>query len=140
MPFDNQIATVSLTGAQVLEVLENGVGPSTCVQVSGLSFSFDPGRPRGERVLGVTLPGGAPLDPGKTYFVAANDFMAQGGDGYRVFAQGKDLRNSGILVRNAMEKDLERLTAAKQKLAPPPGGRIVNRGAPQAAAASSGTH
>ncbi len=137
MPFDNQIATVHLTGAQVHEVLENGVGPNTCVQVSGLSFSFDPNRPRGERVLDVTLPGGGRLVPGKTYFVATNDFMAQGGDGFRVFAEGKDLKNSGILVREVMEKDVERLTAAKKRLEPPAGGRIVNRGNTTSAARSA---
>lgn len=127
MPFDNQIVTVRLTGDQVRELLENGVGPSTCVQVSGISFAFDPSRPRGQRVADVTLPGGRPLEPGRLYVVAVNDFMAQGGDGYRMLAEGKDLKDTGILVRNALERDVEKRTAAKKKLDAPAPGRIVNR-------------
>ncbi len=129
MPFDNRIATVQLTGAQVKAVLENGVSPTTCIQVSGLTFTFDPAKVRGERVSAVKTAAGVPLDPAATYAVAANDFMAQGGDGFSMFAEGKDLTVTGILVREAMEKDLEKRTARGERLDATGGRRIKNLGA-----------
>ena len=128
MPFDNRIATVRLTGEQVKEVLETGVSPTTCIQVSGITFAFDPAMPRGERVRDLKTAAGEPLDPARTYVVAANDFMAQGGDGFSTFARGKDLTVTGILVREAMEKDLERKTARGETLARQSGHRITNLG------------
>jgi len=52
--------------------------------------------------------------------------MAQGGDGFVTFARGQGLTDSGILVREALQRSLERLTAAGKPLAPAPPGRIVN--------------
>jgi 2',3'-cyclic-nucleotide 2'-phosphodiesterase/3'-nucleotidase len=128
MPFDNRIATVELTGAQVREVLENGVSPSTCIQVSGIKLAFDPARPRGKRILEARTSDGALLDAARTYKVAANDFMAQGGDGFTTFAQGKDLTVTGLLVREVMEKDVAARSARGEKLAPAKERRIDNRG------------
>jgi 2',3'-cyclic-nucleotide 2'-phosphodiesterase/3'-nucleotidase len=128
IPFDNRVVTLKLTGSQVLELLEAGVSPTTCLQVSGLSFAFDPARPRGERVADVRLADGSRLDPGRTYTVATNDFMAQGGDGFSVLPQGKDLVITDLLVRDVLEKDLEARTARGEKLSPGPGKRIENRG------------
>ena len=62
-------------------------------QVSGLAFSFDARRPAGARVARVTA-GGAPLEDGKTYTLATNDFLARGGDDYRVFRDGELLVDS----------------------------------------------
>jgi len=129
MPFDNRIVRVRLTGAQVKEALENGVSPSTCIQVSGVSFAFDPAKPRGERVRDLKTAAGLPVDPAATYLVATNDFMAQGGDGFSVFTRGTDLTDTGILVREAMEKDLERRKTRGETLSPATTRRIVNLGA-----------
>jgi 2',3'-cyclic-nucleotide 2'-phosphodiesterase/3'-nucleotidase len=126
MPFDNQIATVTLTGAQVLDLVEHGVSPGGCVQLSGMSIVYDPDRPRGERVLEIKLPGGKRLDPGAKYKVATNDFMAQGGDGFDMIAKGDGLTLPGLLVRDVLISDVERRTKAGQTLSAPTPGRIVN--------------
>ena len=128
MPFDNRVATVTLTGDQVIELLESGVSPSTCIQVSGLSFTFDPERPRGERVSDVRLAGGAPFDRSRSYTVATNDFMATGGDGFTVFKEAKDLVVTGVLMRDVLEEDIEKRTKRGEKLAPVATRRIENRG------------
>ena len=62
-------------------------------QVSGLAFTFDARRPPDERVTSVTV-GGAPLEDGKTYTLATNSFLANGGDDYRVFRAGEMLVDS----------------------------------------------
>ena len=104
LPFGNRTVVLRLTGAQVRRALENGVSraehPSgRFPQVSGLAFSFNPRRPVGARVTGITV-GGAPLDDGRTYTVATNDFLARGGDGYTVFRSAEMLIDptSGALM------------------------------------------
>ncbi len=66
-------------------------------QVSGIRFSFDPSQPPGRRIVPgsahTTGPLGAhgaprPLDPQRSYRVATKEYLAQGKDGYDVFAVG----------------------------------------------------
>jgi 2',3'-cyclic-nucleotide 2'-phosphodiesterase/3'-nucleotidase len=140
MPFDNRIATVHLTGAQVLDAVETGVKGDACVQIAGLRYTFDRSRPRGERVLKIETAAGAPIDPKATYLVATNDFMAQGGDGFDVFAKGPDLKVTEDLVRDAMVADCEARAKKGEKLSIALDGRIqdMSQGAnaEKAAAAS----
>jgi 5'-nucleotidase len=53
-------------------------------QVAGLSFSVDPSAEVGSRVSKV-LVGGSPIDQGKTYKVVSNNYVRNGGDGYKMF-------------------------------------------------------
>ena len=97
LPFGNKTVMLELTGAQVEEALENGVseiekGAGRFPQVSGLTFTVDKAKPAGDRVSDVAA-NGAPLDPAKAYKVATNDYMAGGGDGYKVFKGTKMLVN-----------------------------------------------
>jgi 5'-nucleotidase / UDP-sugar diphosphatase len=97
LPFDNYIVAVRLTGKQIREALEHGVarveeGAGAFPQVSGISFTYNPGAPAGSRVRDVLI-GGKPLDPDREYAVASNDFIAAGGDGYAAF--GDAIRSSG---------------------------------------------
>ena len=85
LPFGNFVVVKKLTGAQVLQVLEESVAayPEPAggfMQVSGLAFWFDPSMPAGSRVVEVTV-NGEPLDEERVYTVATNDFLADGGDG-----------------------------------------------------------
>lgn len=103
LPFGDRTVKLRLTGAGIRRALENGVGPvegggGRFPQVSGLAFSFDVRRPPGTRVTAVTV-GGAALDAGRTYTVATNDFLADGGDGYAAFRSGEvliDARSGGL--------------------------------------------
>jgi 5'-nucleotidase / UDP-sugar diphosphatase len=96
LPFGNQIATLGLTGADVIAALENGVSqyavvspPGRFAQVAGMRYSFDPTRPVGERILSADIKNAdgtfTPIDPAAIYTIATNDFMRRGGDGYTVF-------------------------------------------------------
>ena len=59
----------------------------------GFAVSFDARRPPGARLTSVTV-GDAPLEDGRTYTLATNDFLARGGDDYRVFKAGEVLVDS----------------------------------------------
>lgn len=94
LPFQNTVATFQLKGEDIRAALENGVsqiddGAGRFMQVSGLKYSFDRSRPAGSRIVSVDVKEGdafTPLDPARTYIVAANNYVRTGGDGFKVFA------------------------------------------------------
>lgn len=110
LPFGNKTVKLAVTGAQLRSALENGVagiedGRGAFPQVSGLTFSFDARRPKGERVVDVTV-GGKPLDEAADYTLATNDFLAKGGDGYAVLEGAERLipaRDGTLLATRVME-------------------------------------
>ncbi|TSB45643.1 5'-nucleotidase C-terminal domain-containing protein [Alkalicoccobacillus porphyridii] len=89
-PFGNFGVTKDVTGAELLEILENGAKaypePSGGFpQIAGFSFMIDDSKDSGERVHSVMIDG-EPLDESATYTLATNDFLASGGDEYEVLA------------------------------------------------------
>jgi 2',3'-cyclic-nucleotide 2'-phosphodiesterase (5'-nucleotidase family) len=64
--------------------------------VGGCTYTFDPSREAGSRVVTLTV-GGQPVDEKKEYVLATNDFMADGGDGYDMLAAGSVLTYYGGL-------------------------------------------
>jgi 2',3'-cyclic-nucleotide 2'-phosphodiesterase (5'-nucleotidase family) len=89
LPFGNRVVTVEVTGSDLKRALENGLSQLPAPngrfpQVSGLVIDAEVRRPAGDRIVSLKV-GGAPLDESRTYRVAINDFMLQGGDGYTAF-------------------------------------------------------
>ncbi|MEM6634724.1 MAG: 5'-nucleotidase C-terminal domain-containing protein [Pseudomonadota bacterium] len=102
LPFGNKTVLLEVSGTDVLAALENGVsavedGSGRFPHVSGMTFAFDASLDAGGRVSEVMI-SGTPLDEGKTYLLATNDFMGAGGDGYAMFA-GKP----SVIEENAAE-------------------------------------
>lgn len=93
LPFQNTLATFQLRGADLLEALENGAGQveegaGRFAQVAGLRYTFDLSLSPGSRVSDVMVQDAGewvPLEPDTLYGVVSNDFMRNGGDGYRMF-------------------------------------------------------
>ncbi len=95
LPFGNTIATLKLTGAQVVASLEHGVGrvggksgTGRFPQVSGMRYEFDPSLDEGSRIKKVEISNNGmfePIDENKMYSIATNNFMRTGGDGYVLF-------------------------------------------------------
>ena len=101
-PFDNQVVKMQLTGDQIFRLLEqqfqvdaNGNPRTRILLVSGLKFSYNSTNPAGQRITSVTLPDGTPIDRSTTYSVAANSFIATGGDGFTVFKEGTNPQTLG---------------------------------------------
>jgi 2',3'-cyclic-nucleotide 2'-phosphodiesterase (5'-nucleotidase family) len=129
MPFGNTTVLLEITGAKLKEALENGVSEVRQLggrfpQVSGLTFEVDTKEPVGSRVKSVKV-NGEPLDPVKTYKLATNDFMARGGDGYRVFAEAKQLVD--VSASQLMATQVIDYVAKAGKVSPKVEGRIVLR-------------
>ena len=122
-PFGNTVATIDVTGAQLLEALE----AATCTtpeaigafpQVSGIEFTLNTGVPYvngtqyanstyyapanpGSRVTISTVNGEA-FDPAATYTIATNDFTAKGGDTYGVFKIAGGWKDVGVSLEDAL--------------------------------------
>jgi 2',3'-cyclic-nucleotide 2'-phosphodiesterase/3'-nucleotidase/5'-nucleotidase len=105
LPFDNTLVTAKLTGAQVKETIENGLAnPSLNYfgQTAGLYVVYDLTKPFGQRVVKITLANGVPLQMTKYYTVVANDFMFSGGDQYTMLTKAKDIKDTGIPIRDVL--------------------------------------
>lgn len=107
LPFVNNLWTVTLTGEQFTTMLEQQwqpAGSSRSFLALGLSdnvsYTYNPDLEAGSRVTSVTIDG-APLDPAREYRIGTVSFLAQGGDNFTVFQQGTDVRDSGLVDRDA---------------------------------------
>lgn len=99
LPFSNTVATLTMTGEQVVAVLEdaadyalNSGSTGAFPYASHLRFDADLGAAKGERILNVEVKDRdtgewAPIDPEASYRVVTNSFTALGKDGYDTFAE-----------------------------------------------------
>jgi 5'-nucleotidase len=85
-PFDNQVVRMEMTGDQIYRLLEQQFQVNRTLQISGFTYTYNASNPAGQRITSVTIDG-APLDRNATYTVAANSFIATGGDGFTVFEE-----------------------------------------------------
>lgn len=103
-PFPNELATMDLTGKQLRALMEHSASLSNGVlQVSkGLEMKYDSSKPIGQRVVVLTL-NGKPIEDATVYHIATQSFLADGGDGFTTFTEGK-ARNTtgGYNVSNAV--------------------------------------
>ncbi|ADG78756.1 5'-Nucleotidase domain protein OS=Tsukamurella paurometabola (strain ATCC 8368 / DSM / CCUG 35730 / CIP 100753 / JCM 10117 / KCTC 9821 / NBRC 16120 / NCIMB 702349 / NCTC 13040) OX=521096 GN=Tpau_2145 PE=3 SV=1 [Tsukamurella paurometabola] len=109
-PFGNQVVTVSLTGQQIIDLLEQqwqNPDKTTILAPSGISYTYDPNGASNRKVLRDSVKvGDQPLNPVAVYRVTTNNFLAAGGDGFSVFTRSTDLTVGGIDL-DALEKYLQ---------------------------------
>src|SRR3954447_4716485 len=96
-PFDNGLAKMTLTGAQLKAVIEQQFqdAEDKILQVAGIKETYDRSRAAGDRITALTLADGTPIDPAASYTVAANSFLATGGDGFTVFKDATNVTSLG---------------------------------------------
>ena len=124
-PFRNQLVTLTLTGMQIKNALEQQwLDPKRprILQVSkGFSYAWDGDKPDGERVIAERMSlNGQRIDPATSYRVTVNNYLAAGGDGFSVLKEGTAQRFGGY--------DVDALYAyfqAHSPIAPAAAGRIA---------------
>lgn len=102
-PFGNNMVVTTLTGAQLKAVLEqqfrieSGTAKvkSLLVPSANFRFSYDLRRPEGQRIVSATLNGRA-INPSARYRVTVSNFLASGGDGFSVLAEGTEPFDAGL--------------------------------------------
>jgi 5'-nucleotidase len=92
-PFRNQLITLTLTGAQIKDTLEqqwtDPARPRILQVSSGFNYSWDGAKPYGDRVaLDRMSLNGKPIDGAMSYRVTVNNYLAVGGDGFIALKQG----------------------------------------------------
>jgi 5'-nucleotidase len=126
-PFGNSLVVMTLTGEQIVRLLEQQWRDQPAprvLQVAGLRYAWQPDQPVGTRVDPADVfVGDAPLDLARPYRVVVNSFLAEGGDGFTVLREGTD-RVGGPLDLDALVNYLARLP---HPVTAPPPGRIQTR-------------
>lgn len=118
LPFGNYIVTVSLTGEQLKQAIENGlpgvdgeglevIGKK--IQVAGIQVTYDPAKPAGSRIVSITKDG-KEIEDNATFVVATNDFMQTGGDEYTSLHQ--PIQNEFSALDEALIRYLEKIGTA----------------------------
>jgi 5'-nucleotidase len=123
-PFRNELVTLTLSGAQLKQALEQQwTDPNRprFLQVShGFSYTWDAARPLGDRIVADSLKlNGAPIASDALLRVTINNYLASGGDGFKTFTEGTERRFGNF--------DIDALEAYFQNnspVAPPPRDRI----------------
>lgn len=123
-PFSNQVVALTLSGRQLLEVLEQqwtGAGRAHVLQIAGFRYAWSASAPPGRKVVAgsVRRSDGTPVHLDGRYTVAVNSYLAGGGDGFTTLARAAE-RVVGPL-------DLDALTAYLAGQPAPLAGRIDGR-------------
>lgn len=103
LPFGNTLVVMNLKGWQILDLLEQQWSGGRedirgLLQVSeGFTYQWDARRGDGSKVVpGSARLNGKPLDREASYRVMVNNFLAEGGDGFPMFANGRNRTDTGI--------------------------------------------
>ena len=125
-PFGNAVMRVTMTGSQILRLLESQwSGPHLerplLLHVSGLSYLYNPSRPPEHRVLAAYESNGAEIRAEHRYAVAINDYLLGGGDQFPVLAE----LDPGERVGLDLEVLMEHVKASPGALVPHVDGRIT---------------
>ena len=123
-PFGNNLVTISMKGADIVEALEQqfdnpAPGANRILSTSkGFTYTWTKAAPPGKKVSNVMLNGTA-LDPSASYRVTANSFLTDGGDKFPAFIKGTD-RLGGVIDLDALEAVLK-----KGPVSPPATDRVT---------------
>ena len=106
LPFDSALVTLHVTGTILRQVLEHSVSQwpnhsGRFFQISGLQITYLGKAPVGSRVRSIMV-GGVPLDISKTYTVATDTFVADGGDGYDMLTHATHRINHQTPLRDLL--------------------------------------
>jgi len=105
-PFENNLTVLTLTGAELAEMLKKSVEGTahSGLEVSGIVIEASVDADGKRRLEGFRV-GGSPYEPAKEYRVALNSFLADGGDAYlEKRTPGPKRKDDLILMRDLIEQ------------------------------------
>lgn len=112
-PFGNTLVLLNMTGKEIMDVLGYAAtiqpGNGAFLQVSGLKWTINKGIPED------VIIGDSPLNISKTYKVVTNNFMASGGDGYKMLKEIENI-DTGFVDADSLKEYIEMLSAVEPKV------------------------
>lgn len=134
-PFNNTLNILSLSGAQLKQLLEQqwqdkGFGFYPLQPSSSLTYRWDAGKTQGQRIIADSLTvDGKPVLSGQTYHITVSSFMAGGGDNFTVLNQASKRVDTGLNDLEALIDYLQARDRAGQPVGEnAPGQRIQKVG------------
>ena len=115
MPFENYIAVLQFTGKQIQQLADE-LAAINGEAVSGIRFRISDGKARDVLIDSLSV------DSDRLYWVATNNWMADGGGGAPTLWEPLERRNINILIRDAIIEYLQ----GKEAIAPYTDQRIRN--------------
>lgn len=102
-PFNNVLVTQSLSGAELVELLEQQIsddGKQLALQHSAsLFYRWSAKRPKGSRVEVASIRiNGQPIDLKRDYRLASSSYLANGSDGMTVMAKGRNVVSGPVEI------------------------------------------
>lgn len=126
-PFGNTLVTLTLTGAQLEQVLEeqwrSGAAKLHLGISEGFSYEYVEDAPAGEHIVSMSYLG-QPIAPTDELVIVTNSFLAAGGDGFATLADGAGTADTGLIDLSATVDYFE----AMQIVDPAPLGRAILSG------------
>jgi len=110
MPFGNNLVVMTLTGAQLKNVLEQQYAiplrpkmtrPAALASSVGFTYAVDIRKPENQRVSDVRL-NGKPTTAEGRYRVVVNNYLASGGDSLTGFTAGTEVTDTGLIDLDAL--------------------------------------
>ena len=121
MPFENELVVVELTGAELIQVVSEGIMRRGGEPCSGVIAKVE-GTPE-KAVLTITWADSSAIDPKATVKVATTDYLYGGGDSIPTLKTGRKPFTTGITLRQLLLDQCAVLDKAHQDLLPPAPGR-----------------
>jgi 2',3'-cyclic-nucleotide 2'-phosphodiesterase (5'-nucleotidase family) len=123
MPFENELVVIELTGAEVIEVVKEGIARRGGEPCSGVK-AVVAGTPEAA-TLTVTWEDGTPINPGEVVKVATSDYLYGGGDSIPTLKKGRKPFTTGLTLRQMLLDECGAVAKAKKDLLSPAPGRYA---------------
>jgi len=123
MPFENELVVIELTGAEVIQVVKEGIVRRGGEPCSGVKAVVE-GTPE-SATLTVTWEDGSPIDPAAVVNVATSDYLYAGGDSIPTLKKGRRPFTTGLTLRQMLMDQCAALAKANKDLLPPAPGRYA---------------
>jgi 2',3'-cyclic-nucleotide 2'-phosphodiesterase (5'-nucleotidase family) len=127
LPFENALVTIELTGAQLTKVLQTVVTSREAQSGARIVYKTNADK-KSELVRGTLREAGGEkeIDPQATYTIVTIDYLYRvGGNTYGVLQEGKNMKELGITLRDALMNYVKSETAAGRDIKPNLDGRFV---------------
>jgi 5'-nucleotidase len=108
-PFGNNLVVLTLSGAELKQMLEDQQRPGRpaphfLIPSSSMTYAWNTRAAYGSRVQELRV-AGLPVDPARDYRITVNSFLADGGDGVAMLTRGRQ-RVGGIPDLDALVSHL----------------------------------
>ncbi|WP_291100004.1 MULTISPECIES: 5'-nucleotidase C-terminal domain-containing protein [unclassified Flavobacterium] len=97
MPFENGLVVIALKGEQIFELVDYFIAAKKPHPISGITFTISK-----DNVAKSILIQGKPVEKDAVYYVATNDYLANGGDSMNFFKKGIATYDLNYKLRNVL--------------------------------------